>query len=91
MLKFVYKQKIRERVNAKCQRHPRYNPELDGREGIKVVVLRVGSSLIYFRREFGWIRPSMNLFVALCRGRRRVRFAARRSRPELTDLFRALR
>jgi len=35
MLKFSYKKIIRERVNAKCQRHPRYNPERDGREGIK--------------------------------------------------------
>jgi hypothetical protein len=35
MLKFVYKQKIRERVNAKCHSHPRYNPVRDGREGIK--------------------------------------------------------
>jgi len=35
MLKFTYKQIIRERVRAKCQRHPRYNPEKDGRSGIK--------------------------------------------------------
>ena len=35
MLKFTYKQNIRERVEAKCSRHPRYNPEKDGRSGIK--------------------------------------------------------
>ncbi len=35
MLKFTYRQTIRERVTAKCDRHPRYNPESDGRGGIK--------------------------------------------------------
>ena len=35
MLKFTYKQTMRERVEAKCARHPRYNPERDGRSGIK--------------------------------------------------------
>lgn len=35
MLKFNYKLIVRERVQAKCQRHPRYNPEKDGRSGIK--------------------------------------------------------
>ena len=35
MFKFAYKQTIRERVEAKCNRHPRYNPERDGRSGIK--------------------------------------------------------
>lgn len=35
MLKFTYKQTIRERVIAKCAKHPRYNPEKDGRGGIK--------------------------------------------------------
>ena len=35
MLKFTYKQTIRERVTAKCSRHPRYNPEREGRNGIK--------------------------------------------------------
>jgi hypothetical protein len=35
MLKFRYKKTIRERVHAKCERLPRYNPERDGREGIK--------------------------------------------------------
>ncbi|MGA9069148.1 MAG: hypothetical protein WB424_02765 [Terracidiphilus sp.] len=35
MLKFTYKQKIRERITAKCGKHPRYNPERDGRDGIK--------------------------------------------------------
>lgn len=35
MLKFTYKAKIHERVAAKCARHPRYNPEKDGRGGIR--------------------------------------------------------
>jgi hypothetical protein len=35
MLKFTYKLKIAERVKAKCSRHPRYNPEKDGRAGIR--------------------------------------------------------
>lgn len=35
MWKFTYRQMIRERVTAKCDRHPRYNPEKDGRNGIK--------------------------------------------------------
>lgn len=35
MLKFIQKVAVRESVVAKCQRHPRYNPEKDGRAGIK--------------------------------------------------------
>jgi hypothetical protein len=35
MLQFTYKLKLTERVKAKCSRHPRYNPEKDGRAGIK--------------------------------------------------------
>ena len=35
MLQFSYKLKVSERVKAKCARHPRYNPERDGRGGIK--------------------------------------------------------
>jgi hypothetical protein len=34
MLQFTYKLKITERVKGKCSRHPRYNPEKDGRAGI---------------------------------------------------------
>ena len=33
MFQFTYKLKITERVKAKC--HPRYNPERDGRGGIR--------------------------------------------------------
>jgi hypothetical protein len=29
--------KVAERVKAKCERHPRYNPEREGRGGIKGV------------------------------------------------------
>ena len=35
MLQFTYKLKLTERVKAKCRRHPRYNPEKDGRAGIR--------------------------------------------------------
>ena len=35
MFPFHYKLKVSERVKAKCNRHPRYNPERDGRGGIK--------------------------------------------------------
>ncbi len=35
MLRFSYKPKIMERVKAKCERHPRYDPERDGRGSIK--------------------------------------------------------
>jgi hypothetical protein len=35
MFQFSYKLKVAERVKAKCERHPRYNPERDGRVGIK--------------------------------------------------------
>ena len=35
MYQFTYKLKVAERVKAKCERHPRYNPERDGRAGIK--------------------------------------------------------
>jgi hypothetical protein len=35
MFQFSYKLKVSERVKAKCERHPRYNPERDGRGGIK--------------------------------------------------------
>ena len=32
MLKFNYKLTVKERVKAKCPRHPQYNPEKHGRE-----------------------------------------------------------
>lgn len=35
MIQFNYKLKVSERVKAKCVRHPRYNPEREGRGGIK--------------------------------------------------------
>jgi hypothetical protein len=35
MFQFTYKLKVVERVKAKCARHPRYNPEREGRGGIK--------------------------------------------------------
>jgi hypothetical protein len=35
MFQFTYKLKVAERVKATCERHPRYNPEREGRGGIK--------------------------------------------------------
>jgi hypothetical protein len=35
MFQFHYKLKVSQRVKAKCKRHPRYNPEREGRGGIK--------------------------------------------------------
>ena len=35
MFQFNYRLKVAERVKAKCERHPRYNPEREGRGGIK--------------------------------------------------------
>lgn len=35
MFQFNYKLKVSERVKAKCNRHPRYNPEREGRGEIK--------------------------------------------------------
>jgi hypothetical protein len=34
MLQFTYKLTVRERVKAKCPRHPWYNPETQGQGGI---------------------------------------------------------
>jgi hypothetical protein len=34
MLKFTHKLKVNSRVVAKCSRHPRYNPEKQGRGAI---------------------------------------------------------
>ena len=35
MFQFTYRLKIAERVKARCERHPCYNPERDGRAGIR--------------------------------------------------------
>ena len=35
MFQFSYRLKVAEQVKATCVRHPRYNPERDGRGGIK--------------------------------------------------------
>ncbi len=35
MFQFAYKLKVAERVKGKCERHPLYNPERNGRGGIK--------------------------------------------------------
>ena len=35
MFQFTYRLKVAERVKGKCKRHPRSNPERDGRGGIK--------------------------------------------------------
>ena len=72
MLKFTYKQTIRERVTAKCMKHPRYNPEKEGRNGIKGGCstcyglhdlhqsrLQLDAAIRHFQRLAGpWSRPS---------------------------------
>lgn len=35
LFKLRYKEKINEAVTAKCPRHPRFDPEQDGRAGLK--------------------------------------------------------
>ena len=71
MLQFTYKLKITERVKGKCARHPRYNPEKDGRAGIRGAcsccfslydLYRARIALDAAQREFirraaPWIRP----------------------------------
>ncbi len=38
MFQFTYRLKIAERVKAKCERHPRYNPQQDGEAASKADV-----------------------------------------------------
>jgi hypothetical protein len=38
MFQFNYKLKVAERVKAKCERHPRYNPERDGRGNMTIEI-----------------------------------------------------
>ena len=35
MLKIDYKRTVKERVRARCSRHPKYNPEKDGKAGLQ--------------------------------------------------------
>jgi hypothetical protein len=91
MLKFNYKQIIRERVAAKCERHPRYNPEKDGRNGIKdgcstcwnlydlhQARLRLDIAVREFlRRTAPWARP---------RARRKRRTNADGSQPNTSEV-----
>ena len=71
MLQFTYKLKITERVKGKCNRHPRYNPEKDGRAGIRgacsccfslydLYQARVALDAAqreFIRRAVPWVRP----------------------------------
>jgi hypothetical protein len=57
MFQFSYKLKVAERVKAKCERHPRYNPEREGRGGIKGGCSLASLSLTYIRRGYGWTPP----------------------------------
>ena len=61
MFQFTYKLKLNERVKAKCSKHPRYNPERDGRGGIRGAcstcftlfdLLQARQSLEVAQREF---------------------------------------
>jgi hypothetical protein len=54
MFQFNYKLKVSERVKAKCNRHPRYNPERDGRGGIRADARPASRSLTYIRRSYRW-------------------------------------
>jgi hypothetical protein len=44
MIQFTYKLKLNERVRAKCNRHPRYNPEKDAVAGIRGGAPHAGTS-----------------------------------------------
>jgi hypothetical protein len=54
MFQFNYKLKVSERVKAKCNRHPRYNPERDGRGGIQGGCSTCFSLFAYIRRGYRW-------------------------------------
>ena len=72
MLKFDYKQTIRERITAKCPKHPRYNPEKEGGGRIKgacstcyslhdlhQVRLKLDAAIHEFIRRAGpWVRST---------------------------------
>jgi hypothetical protein len=55
MSQFNHRLKISERVKAKRDRHPRYNPEVDGRGGIKGGCSTCFSLLTYIRRGYRWM------------------------------------
>ena len=55
MFQFTYKLRITERIKAKCDRHPRYNPERDGRGGI-----RGGCSACFSLFDLHQARPSLD-------------------------------
>lgn len=71
MLQFTYKLKVTDRVKGKCSRHPRYNPEKDGRAGIRgacsccfslydLYQARVALDAAqreFIRRAAPWVRP----------------------------------
>jgi hypothetical protein len=44
MFQFSYKLKVSERVKAKCERHPRYNPERKDEEASRADALPVSLS-----------------------------------------------
>ena len=55
MIQFTYKLKVAERIKARCERHPRYNPERDGRGGI-----RGGCSTCFAHSEdWSWLPRSL--------------------------------
>ena len=67
MFQFTYKLKVAERVKAKCERHPRYNPEREGRGGIKGGCSTCSLYLTYIRRGYR-LMPHIGSF---CEERRR--------------------
>lgn len=69
MLQFTYKLKIAERVKGKCNRHPRYNPEKDGRAGIRGACSCCFSLYDLYQAPVSlWMPHSANSFVGLCPG-----------------------
>jgi hypothetical protein len=82
MFQFNYKLKVSERVKAKCERHPRYNPERGGRGGIKGLMFDLLLSLFslhqaklsldaahreFLRRALPWTPVSSVMVPSVCR------------------------
>jgi len=57
MFQFTYKLKVAERVKGKCEPHPRYNPECDGRGGIKGGCSACFSCITFSKRGLRLTQP----------------------------------
>ena len=56
MFQFSYKLEIVERIKARCERHPRYNPERDGRGRHQGRMLDLLLSMTSIRQDFTGLR-----------------------------------